>query len=781
MIKMRNSLFAFAALCSVHALAAVTMSKVAEYDFAVDGCGGIAYAGGNQFYVLRDHGANGYAELYPLTIGYNASSGAITSQTLGTAVQPGMLRDAEGIAYDPGSGALWISDETKPPTIGEFYSSGFQTGRNAPVPAIQNTYMRGNLSLEALTVSGDGLTMWTANEQALTCDGDSSNGSTSIQTVVRLMRYDRPEVTANWTHAGQWAYKCDPCGGSLYSESGLSGLCALPDGSVLALEREVSAISTWGRCRIYRVTPEALSSATEISAIPALTNATYTAVNKGTSLISFQSGNMSKMIVYEGICLGPRLSDGSLAVYLVSDGGVSKTVGFFTATTVSRLCALKLSGLDIVTVNYPTPSGGTVKPSGTNYRYLNGTAITSTLTHGATAPTAYTNNGTTVVSASWSAGSASGSGTQAVFSVTGDTTVNWTLTSSTAVTEIGSHDSFERFAVGTSAGNIAAWSGSGVVEALTYVPPIPPGYPMPRETHTKVLNTSGSSVRTLPDNISGNRHIDLMIEVRRSQVLLTDATTPARIKLRVDSDGCFCLWHLKHVDGVWTADWTRASDKVYADGDWVRVGLDLEDCNGVGFCRVKLGGSVCPTAAGFRSPSNLTPCGTWYRIASGTVAEIAQLEFTGTRVDDLLITTDAFIAEHTGPTSTNGIDFAWFDEAGLPRDPSAAAPNLPGKTVQYIYDSGVAPYSDKPLSITHMAVDADGKVRMEFNAYKGDTPAAYYRVLHSTDLGQWTPLGFSAGMFMGNHSTWSSTWEGDAASPILLKEFFKIEAVPTSD
>lgn len=640
MITMRNSLFAFAALCSVHALAAVTMSKVAEYDFAVDGCGGIAYAGGNQFYVLRDHGANGYAELYPLTIGYNASSGAITSQTLGTAVQPGTLRDAEGIAYDPGSGALWISDETKPPTIGEFYSSGFQTGRNAPVPAIQNTYMRGNLSLEALT------------------------------------------------------------------------------------------------------------------------NATYTAVNKGTSLISFQSGNMSKMIVYEGICLGPRLSDGSLAVYLVSDGGATKSQWPVTAYTVSRLCALKLSGRDVVTVNYPTPSGGTVKPSGTNYRYLNGTAITSTLTHGATAPTAYTNNGTTVVSASWSAGSASGSGTQAVFSVTGDTTVNWTLTSSTAVTEIGSHDSFERFAVGTSAGNIAAWSGSGVVEALTYVPPVPPGYPMPRETHTKVLNTSGSSVRTLPDNISGNRHIDLMIEVRRSQVLLADATAPARIKLRVDSDGCFCLWHLKRVDDVWTADWTRVSDKVYADGDWVRVGLDLEDCNGVGFCRVKLDGSVCPTAAGVRSPANLIPCGTWYRIASGTVAEIAQLEFTGTRVDDLLITTDAFIAEHTGPTSTNGIDFAWFDEAGLPRDPSAAAPNLPGKTVQYIYDSGVAPYSDKPLSITHMAVDADGKVRMEFNAYKGDTPAAYYRVLHST---------------------WSSTWEGDAASPILLKEFFKIEAVPTSD
>jgi hypothetical protein len=76
------------------------------------------------------------------------------------------------------------------------------------------------------------------------------------------------------------------------------------------------------------------------------------------------------MIVYEGICLGPRLSDGSLAVYLVSDGGATKTVGFLTATTVSRLCALKLSGLDVVTVNCPTPPGGTVNPSGTNYRYL---------------------------------------------------------------------------------------------------------------------------------------------------------------------------------------------------------------------------------------------------------------------------------------------------------------------------------------------------------------------------------------------------------------------------
>ena len=56
-----------------------------------------------------------------------------------------------------------------------------------------------------------------------------------------------------------------------------------------------------------------------------------------------------ELIVYEGIALGPKLSDGSRAVYLVSDGGASMSKTAFgitvTATTVSCICALKLTGL----------------------------------------------------------------------------------------------------------------------------------------------------------------------------------------------------------------------------------------------------------------------------------------------------------------------------------------------------------------------------------------------------------------------------------------------------
>ena len=328
----------------------LSLAKIAEYPFGANGCGGIAYSGeGGLFYVLQDHDDNdGYAKIYPLTLGINAATGAIESQVLGAAVTPAGCRNSEGLARDPLSGALWISDEWEPPSISEFGLDGTATGRTAPVPSVQREKVRSNLSLESLTISPDGLTMWTANEQALTCDGESSSGNTTVSTVVRLTRYTRTTAQDGWQAAGEWAYACDPCAGTTSAQSGLSGLCALPDGSLLALEREVST-ATWGRCRIYRITTGALAAATEVSGVSALANAQFTAVEKGTSLVEIKGTDKDNMIVYEGIALGPQLSDGSYGVYLVSDGGATTTKTVFgitvTATTVSRICALKLTGL----------------------------------------------------------------------------------------------------------------------------------------------------------------------------------------------------------------------------------------------------------------------------------------------------------------------------------------------------------------------------------------------------------------------------------------------------
>ena len=333
----------------------VKLTKVAEYEFAIDGCGGIAYSGAdNLFYVLRDHEDDGdkKSKVYPLTLGIDMDTAAVTSQTLGTAFTPGDNADSEGIVYDSASGKLWISDEYGP-TITEFGLDGVASGRTAPIPDIIRAKVREGTSLESLALSPDGLTMWTANEEALSCDGERS--SKTVQTVVRLTKFIRATAEGNWVAAGQWAYACDTCMSSLvteYQQCGVSGLCALPDGSLLVLEREVST-TTLGRCRIYRVTPLALEKATEVSAITSLADTPCSAVMKGDALVEITGTAKSltsyDIIVYEGITLGPRLNDGSYSVYLVSDGGnsVEKTkLGMtLTATTVNRICALKLSGL----------------------------------------------------------------------------------------------------------------------------------------------------------------------------------------------------------------------------------------------------------------------------------------------------------------------------------------------------------------------------------------------------------------------------------------------------
>ena len=646
---------------AVSVQAAVTISKVGEYDFAVDGCGGIAYAGGNSFWVLRDHNDDTkHAEVYPLTLEINSTSGAITSQTLGSYFQPGSNNDSEGLAYDPGRGTLWISDEATP-TIKEFLTSGMAQ-RSAPVPDLQKSKKRGNRSLEALSISGDGLTMWTANEQALTCDGDVSDGNTSVATKVRLIRLTRPTVSGEWSLSGEWAYACDKCGGSTSSQSGLSGLCALPDGSVLALEREVS-VSTTGRCRIYRVTPEALAAAPNVATLSSLSNATVVA--KGSSLLEFKGGGLSKMIVYEGICLGPRLADGSLSLVLVSDGGATKTAlgGLVTATTVSRLCALKLSGLDVKTLAFAEPKRGTAKYSGANFRFLAGDTVENTLA-GVTLvepPTAhaYTNRGEVASweTCGWSGtgqDQSSGSGLSMTFQVTGDGTLAWNFGMSNetnATSLIWANDSFESHVAGTGLSELPGWAGDGTVVAETYEPAQPPGYPMARETHTQVLEVEDEATRTYASQ-EGNQRLELMACIHKAVAPLSESVPEGdnQVVVAVDEQGRLCVWSKYLENDIWKTGWSPLSDHVWADGSWVRVEMLFNytaNPDGLAFCQLRLDGRLCPTARGVCAPNDLTAGGTWYACAkSGLVRKVNELALQGRlKVDDVLLTMEEWTPE----------------------------------------------------------------------------------------------------------------------------------------
>ena len=768
----------------------VTLTKIGEYDIQVNGCGGITYLGGDRYYVVRDHNDSSpaVAELYPLTITSNPSTGAISSFAFGAPISLIGNGDTEGVAYDPSSGYIWVSDEGTP-SIKEYLPSMGSALRSLTVPNVQRTHKRSNKSLEALSMSGDGLVLWTCNEEALSCDGDAS--SPSVKTVVRLTKYTRSDVNSDFELAGQWPYKCETCGSSLassYEQTGASGLCALPDGSLLVLEREVST-TTWGRCEIYRVTPEAFAAATEVSSVSALTNFSYTAVNKGSSLISFKGGGMSSIIIYEGICLGPRLSDGSLAVYLISDGGVSKSISIFTATTVSRLCALKLQGLDVHTLNFTPPTSGTASIVGSNYRYLKDATVNVSLDGVQTQPSAYTNNNAMLTDVTWTANGqspASGSGAIASFAVAGDGTFAWAWSQSMAVSSTTASDSFEAYAVGTPGGEIPGWSGEDAeVVATNYS--LAAGFPMDRETHTKVLSVDGDVTRAYPEVITNAcQKLDMAIAVRRaSEDGMPEPSADDKLMIACDQNGYLCIYCKT---GVNATNWVQLSSTAYANDTWVRVELTLDHAsNGDGraFAQVKIDGVECATPSGYASPTDLTAGGSWYELLTvGAKRCVSSLTASGTcKLDDLILTVEPMSAE---PEFIDGVPVAWLDAMGMGRDPGVklSADSYPtlasyGYALGDVFVSGIDLTKDEPfkligIELVDVAGSAGKHIRLTFNGVRNDKPLSdVYQVFYQETLGgEKTQVQGTAEAGDGQ-TIWTS------ATPVSAeKGFYHVKAIP---
>ena len=358
----------FACVCAAGAaFGALKLEKTDSFTTPYEGLSGITYCGGDDYYIVQDHDENNRPHILPVTIKINRSGTSIGKLESVNPVQFGAgwpltgTGDAEGIAYDPCSLGVWVSDEGTSPNIRDFRptyaAASLAPQRAVTIPAVFKN-CRGNLQFEALTISGDGLTMWTANEEALTVDDEVS--SDSHGTLVRLAKFKRTNVRDNWTASVQYAYRCRDTASDVsgINQCGLCGLCALPDGSLLMLEREVST-GTAGRCEIYHLTAAAFSKATDISSIGSLLNTTQkvTELDKGESLYTQKGGvfNYSNMPCFEGICLGPRLDDGSLSILLVSDGQTRKKV--ITAKTLRDILVLRMTGYEsgVATVNYRTP------------------------------------------------------------------------------------------------------------------------------------------------------------------------------------------------------------------------------------------------------------------------------------------------------------------------------------------------------------------------------------------------------------------------------------------
>ena len=93
----------------------------------------------------------------------------------------------------------------------------------------------------------------------------------------------------------------------------IAELCLLEDGTLLVLEREFSKVLIPRlRCRLYETD---FSSATDVQGLASISNAP--SLKKVEKRLLYETTGLS---MYEGLCLGPKLSDGARLLVLVSDG-----------------------------------------------------------------------------------------------------------------------------------------------------------------------------------------------------------------------------------------------------------------------------------------------------------------------------------------------------------------------------------------------------------------------------------------------------------------------------
>ena len=224
-------------------------------------------------------------------------------------------KDVEGLARDPLRESVWVADEGLC-EVAEYDPASGKRLSEVALPEILKTTRR-TFGFESLTISSDGLEMWLANEEAL--KGDGPVATTGKGTTVRLVRFTRSSGLSPWQAAGQWAYVTDGLAGSAPFDScrsGLSDLCLLADGTLLALEREYS-FKPWPslRCRIYVVDR---TGATEVSGRASLAPEAPSFVPVRKRLLFDANSGLAN---FEGLAPGPVLGEGIRTLVLVSDGG----------------------------------------------------------------------------------------------------------------------------------------------------------------------------------------------------------------------------------------------------------------------------------------------------------------------------------------------------------------------------------------------------------------------------------------------------------------------------
>lgn len=231
--------------------------------------------------------------------------------------------DPEGLTLTP-SGRLLLSSEGPvrqgvAPFLREITLQGF-AARSFALP---ERFMPGeggrrgvrhNKAFEALTVTPDGATVWTANESTLEQDG--AEATTQNGGAVRLLSFDLRNATPGREVAYLTApLPADPEPASGMRVSGVVELLALSAEELLCLERAFVE----GRGFTIRLFRVSLSGADDVSALPSLANRLGTITTASKELLLDFAALGHTLDNVEGMSWGPRLADGRRTLLFVSD------------------------------------------------------------------------------------------------------------------------------------------------------------------------------------------------------------------------------------------------------------------------------------------------------------------------------------------------------------------------------------------------------------------------------------------------------------------------------
>ena len=196
-----------------------------------------------------------------------------------------------------------------------------------------------NYNFESLAFDFVRQYLWTIPESTLRKDGQPATPQNGLANQLRLMRLDWGKMKENRNkeeyseqvsskkdsrYMTPYVYQMDQPSTHKKADiyvMGVSELCALPDGQLLVLEREAFIpkikIGAFCKCKLYLINPlnsEEFSMKENFSAdTPFLKKRLLAEWKTGLALSKRSFAN------YEGMCLGPKLEDGSQVVILLSD------------------------------------------------------------------------------------------------------------------------------------------------------------------------------------------------------------------------------------------------------------------------------------------------------------------------------------------------------------------------------------------------------------------------------------------------------------------------------